>query len=130
MKIAFIIFNQMTALDLIGAYDALTRLKSMNILPQLEWDICSNTKEVTDDKGLKLLPTMIGMPLSDYDLIYVPGGFGTRALQYDSDFLQWLKTSSSVKLKVSVCSGALLLGAAGFLFGKCATTHPDRKSTL
>ena len=42
MKSAFIIFDQMTALDMIGAYDPLTRLKSMNILPDFEWDIETN----------------------------------------------------------------------------------------
>ena len=125
MKVAFIIFNQMTALDLIGAYDAITRLKYMNILPDLEWDMCSHTQDIADDKGLAFIPTKVGMSLAAYDLIYVPGGFGTRTLQYDSGFIEWLRTSQSAKLKVSVCTGALLLGAAGFLFDKCATTHPN-----
>ncbi|MBO1271711.1 MULTISPECIES: DJ-1/PfpI family protein [Shewanella] len=125
MKVAFIIFDQMTTLDLIGAYDPLTRLKSMNILPEFEWDICSFTKEVTDDKGLRLFPDKVGETLVGYDLIFVPGGFGTRSLQFDRGFTDWLKTGSSAKLKVSVCTGALLLGSAGFLAGKRATTHPN-----
>jgi cyclohexyl-isocyanide hydratase len=125
MKTAFIIFDQMTALDLIGAYDPLTRLKSMNILPDFEWDICAFTEEVTDDKGLWLSPDIVGQSLGGYDLIFVPGGFGTRSLQFDAGFIDWLKTASSVKLKVSVCTGALLMGAAGFLAGKLATTHPS-----
>jgi transcriptional regulator GlxA family with amidase domain len=123
MKVAFIIFDQMTALDLIGAYDPLTRLKSMNILPEFEWDICSFTEEVTDDKGLHFFPDKVGAPLGEYDLIFVPGGFGTRALQFDDGFMAWLKTATPVKLKVSVCTGALLLGSAGFLAGRRATTH-------
>lgn len=125
MKTAFIIFDQMTALDLIGAYDPLTRLKSMNILPDFEWDICAFTEEVTDDKGLRLSPDIVGQSLGGYDLIFVPGGFGTRSLQFDAGFTGWLKTASPVKLKVSVCTGALLMGAAGFLAGKRATTHPS-----
>ena len=125
MKVAFIIFNQMTALDLIGFYDPLTRLKSMNILPDIEWDICSFTEEVTDDKGLRFYPNKVGEPLNLYDLIFVPGGFGTRTLQFDNGFMDWLKTASSAKLKVSVCTGALLLGSVGFLAGKRATTHPS-----
>jgi transcriptional regulator GlxA family with amidase domain len=125
MKVAFIIFDKMTALDLIGAYDPLTRLKSMNFLPELEWDICSFTKNVTDDKGLRFFPDKVGAPLVGYDLIFVPGGFGTRSLQFDSSFTNWLKTGSPAKLKVSVCTGALLLGSAGFLAGKRATTHPS-----
>ncbi|MFC1857842.1 DJ-1/PfpI family protein [Thermodesulfobacteriota bacterium] len=125
MKTAFIIFDQMTALDLIGAYDPLTRLKSMNILPDFEWDICAFTEAVTDDKGLRLCPDSVGQSLDGYDLIFVPGGFGTRSLQFDAGFTDWLKAASPVKLKVSVCTGALLMGAAGFLAGKRATTHPS-----
>lgn len=79
MKCAFIIFNQMTSLDLIGFYDPLTRLKSMNILPDFEWDICSFTPEVTDDKGLRFFPEKVGESLVGYDIIFVPGGFGTRS---------------------------------------------------
>lgn len=125
MKTAFIIFDQMTALDLIGAYDALSRLKSMHILAEFEWDLCSFTEEVTDHNGLRFFPDKVGESLAGYDLIFVPGGFGTRALQFDSNFTGWLKTASPVQLKVSVCTGALLMGAAGFLFGRRATTHPS-----
>lgn len=125
MKCAFIIFDQMTSLDLIGAYDPLTRLKSMNILSDFEWDICSFTHEVTDDKGLRFFPEKVAEPLGGYDFIFVPGGFGTRSLQFDDSFISWLKTASPAKLKVSVCTGALLLGSAGFLAGKRATTHPS-----
>ncbi|WP_028580864.1 DJ-1/PfpI family protein [Desulfogranum japonicum] len=124
MKAAFIIFDQMTTLDLIGAYDPLTRLKSMNILPEFEWDMCSLTQKVADDRGLRFFPDTAGEPLGEYDLIFVPGGFGTRSLQFDTEFTAWIQTASSAKLKVSVCTGALLLGSAGFLAGKRATTHP------
>jgi cyclohexyl-isocyanide hydratase len=58
-------------------------------------------------------------------MVVVPGGFGTRALVHDAGFIQWLKTCEPCKWKVSVCTGALLLGAAGFLKGKRATTHPS-----
>ena len=125
MKAAFIIFDQMTALDLIGAYDPLTRLKSMNFLSDFEWDICAFTAEVTDDRGLRFSPDRIGESFSKYDLIFLPGGFGARSLQFDKNFIDWLITASPVKLKVSVCTGALLMGAAGFLAGKRATTHPN-----
>ena len=55
---------------------------------------------------------------------------GTRLLQRDSEFVDWLKSASSAKLKISVCTGALLLGAAGFLRGKRATTHPQALKEL
>ena len=49
MKTAFVIFDRMTALDLIGVYDPLTRLKSMNFVPEFNWKICAFTEEVSDD---------------------------------------------------------------------------------
>ncbi len=125
MKMAFIIFERMTALDFIGIYDPLTRLKSMDFIPNLDWDICAFTEDVKDDKGLNFTPTVVGGSLQQYDLIVIPGGFGTRALWKDTAFIQWLQTSNPSSLKVSVCTGSILLGAAGFLKGKRATTHPN-----
>jgi len=125
MKTAFIIFDQMTALDLIGVYDPLTRLKSMNFVPEFNWQICAFTEEVSDDKGLRFAPDTVAVSLSEYDMIVVPGGFGTRSLQHDKAFMDWLRSADPVKLKTSVCTGALLLGSAGFLIGKRATTHPN-----
>jgi cyclohexyl-isocyanide hydratase len=124
MKTAFIIFNQMTALDLIGVYDPLTRLQSMNFLPEFNWRICAFTQKVCDDKGLRFTPDTVAAPLGGYDMLVIPGGFGTRALQHDRAFMEWLRSAAPVKLKTSVCTGALLLGSAGFLTGKQATTHP------
>ena len=125
MKVAFVIFNRMTALDFVGVYDPVTRLKAMGLLPQLSWDICAYTKEVTDDKGLAFTPTKVGEPLRSYDLLIVPGGFGSRELVDDAPFIEWLRTAAPCELKASVCTGSLLLGAAGFLEGRRATTHPN-----
>ena len=125
MKTAFIIFDRMTALDLIGVYDPLTRLKSMNFLPGFNWEICAFTEEVFDDKGLRFTPDTVAMSLGEYDMIVLPGGFGTRTLQHDKSFMDWLRSADPVKLKTSVCTGSLLLGSAGFLTGKRATTHPN-----
>lgn len=133
MKAALIVFDKMTYLDFVGFYDPVTRLKSMNILPDFEWRICSNRKQVADDRGprgMTMIPESVLEPLTGYDLLFVPGGMGTRPLQNDSGFIDWLKSASSAKLKVSVCTGALLLGAAGFLRGKRATTHPGALKDL
>jgi cyclohexyl-isocyanide hydratase len=72
----------------------------------------------------------VGEPLDSYDLLVVPGGMGTRKLQHDRAFVDWLKSARSARLKTSVCSGALLLGAAGFLQGRRATTHPGAYKEL
>jgi cyclohexyl-isocyanide hydratase len=125
MKVAFIVYTGMTALDFIGVYDPVIRLKTMDFMPDLEWDICAHSQEVSDNAGLRFTPNKIGESLQPYDMIIVPGGIGTRNLVDDPELIAWLKTSASCKFKVSVCTGSLLLGAAGFLEGKTATTHPN-----
>ena len=130
MKAAFIVFDRMTSLDFIGFYDAVTRLKSMKIMEDFEWRICAMAKQVTDDRGLRIEADSVAEPLTAHDMVFVPGGFGTRALQHDAEFVQWLQTASGAQLKVSVCTGALLLGAAGFLKGLRATTHPSAYKEL
>ncbi len=130
MQAAFIVFDHMTSLDFVGFYDPVSRLKSMKIMDDFEWRICSMTRHVVDDRGLRLEADAVAEPLAAYDLLFVPGGFGTRKLQHDRAFLDWLTTARSVPLKVSVCTGALLLGAAGFLRGRRATTHPSAYQQL
>lgn len=130
MKIAFIIFNDITWLDLIGAYDPISRLKKMSYLPGLSWDFCSFTEVTSDHYGACFRPTKIQSSLKDYDMIYVPGGYGTLTLLLDQPFIKWLQTAESVPLKVSVCTGSILLGAAGFLKNNKATTHFSEFETL
>ena len=123
MKAALVIFERMTALDFVGVYDPVTRLKTMGLMPELSWDVCAHTERVADDRGLAFTPTRVAEPLHCYDLLIVPGGLGTRALVEDAGFVGWLRTAAPCGLKASVCTGALLLGAAGFLEGRRATTH-------
>jgi transcriptional regulator GlxA family with amidase domain len=130
MRAAFVVFDRMTALDFVGVYDPLTRLRSMGLDPRFDWRVCAWQTPVADDRGLRFSPDTVGESLGGFDLLVVPGGFGTRALARDADFLRWLGTAAGVPLKVSVCTGALLLGAAEFLRGKPATTHPKALSEL
>ncbi len=130
MKIAFVIFNGLTALDFIGVYDAVTRLKTMHFIEDLYWDICAYTESVSDKTGVVLTPNKVRQSLSEYDMVVVPGGYGTRKLVNDVEFIEWLKTSASCKIKASVCTGSILFGAAGFLAGKRATTHPTAYAEL
>lgn len=123
MKIAYIVFDGITWLDFIGIYDPISRLKSLNYLPTLTWDICSFTETVSDNLGLGINPGKIQNPLADYDVIIIPGGFGTRELQFNDGFMNWIRNAETVKYKISICTGSLILGAAGFLKGKKATTN-------
>jgi len=130
MKAAFVLFDQLTVLDFVGVYDPVTRLRSMNFMPDFEWRLCGWTESITDDRGLRLIPQVVREPLGGYDLLIVPGGLGTRKLMNEPDFLDWMRTAATVPLKASVCTGSLLLGAAGFLTGKEATTHTSAMDAL
>ncbi|HTA75928.1 MAG TPA: DJ-1/PfpI family protein [bacterium] len=130
MKIGFVIYEGMTTLDFVGVYDPLTRLKTMGFISDLSWDICARSEQVVDSTGLSLKATAVNQPLSHYDLVIVPGGPVGRDLSQNVDFIQWIKTMENCPLKVSVCSGSLILGAAGFLKDKKATSHPSRIADL
>lgn len=130
MKLAIILFETMTSLDFIGFYDGVTRLKSMGFIDNLSWDICAYDEQVSDDRGVTYKIPCVRPNLAGYDLIFVPGGMGTRTLIHDTAFIAWLQTAKDVPYKVAVCTGSLLLGAAGFLKGKKATTHPNALELL
>ncbi|WP_166239835.1 DJ-1/PfpI family protein [Paenibacillus turpanensis] len=124
MKIAFIFFNDMTTLDFSGFHNAVTWLKRLGYMEQLSWDYCAMAPEVTDDRGMRIGIDRVQPDLSAYDLVFMPGGAATRKLVHDEEFIRWLQTAETVRYKASVCTGALLYGAAGFLAGKQITTNP------
>ena len=130
MRAAFIVFDGMTALDFIGFYDPLTRLKSMKIMENFNWNVCALQDEIVDDRGLKLAPNCVGGALESYDMLVIPGGYGTRKLRHEPEFMEWIASAAAVPIKVSVCTGALILGAAGYLKGRRATTHPSAYDEL
>lgn len=130
MKIAYIIFNGITWLDLIGVYEPVGKLRSRNYISDLSWDVCSYTENAEDPFGFSVRPTKVQTPLNIYDAIIVPGGIGTRQLQYDQQFLEWIRTATDCKYKISICTGSLILGAAGFLKDKKATTNFQEYESL
>ncbi len=127
MKVAFIIYNNLTALDFIGVYDPITRLKTMGFISDLTWEICAYSETVKDSAGLQFVPTQVQQPLQGFDWVIVPGGITALVYQLaqDQEFIAWLKSAAACPLKASVCTGSLLLGAAGFLQGRKATSHPN-----
>lgn len=130
MKAGFIVFDRLTLMDFVGVYDGFTRLKTMDYIPDMSWEICALTPEVTDDRGVTLKTSWVNKPLDGFDVVVAAGGFGTRPLVEDRAFMDWIKTAAPCELKASVCTGALLYGAAGFLEGKRATTHPNAFQAL
>ena len=122
-RIALLAFPRLTFLDLIGVYDALRRLAPMGIDSSVSVRIIGTEKEIVDDSGLHVRPDAVYEDLTGFDLLFVPGGFGTRTLMNDAHFVDYLRTWGDVRPLASVCTGSLLLGAAGYLRGLRATTH-------
>ena len=130
MKIALVLFNGVTFLDFVGFYDVIYRLNLFDATKGTTWDICGLTDEVTDELGMTVNVNVIKPDLADYDLVFIPGGMGTRRLKEDNEFVDWIRTAEAVEYKLSVCTGSLLWGAAGFLQQKRATTHPNAYDLL
>jgi len=130
MKIAFVLFNGVTFLDFVGFYDVICRLNLFPGWRETTWDICGLTEEVAVERGMRVKVNRLAPDLSGYDMLFVPGGMGTRKLKDDPAFVDWLKTARDVPYKVSVCTGSLLVGAAGFLKDRKATTHPNAYGLL
>ncbi len=130
MNIAYILFNEITLLDFIGIYDPIKNLKSRDYISNLNWDLCAMSPMIQDSFNLQLKIDKVKPDLSNYDMIIVPGGYGTRHLQHDEAFINWLNTGKSADYIVSICTGSLLLGAAGMLFNKAATTNANEYNAL
>jgi cyclohexyl-isocyanide hydratase len=124
MRFAFVVYDDLTLLDFSGIYYPITRLKSMGFIQDLEYDVCAFKETVRSFEGLELRPNKINNNLSEYDYVFLPGGNGIMSLLNDNDFLTWIRGISSNTTMTAVCGGTLLLGAAGLLNGKRATTHP------
>ncbi|MBB6669221.1 DJ-1/PfpI family protein [Cohnella nanjingensis] len=128
MKAAFVLFDGMTTLDFAGFFDGLTSLNRLG--HEVEYELCGPAATVTDDRGMRLGDCRVDPDLSVFDLVFVPGGFRTRELRFDESFVGWLRTAARAPWIVSVCTGALLLGAAGLLAGRRATTNPSAYELL
>ncbi len=129
-RIAFLVFPRLTLLDFVGGYDALRRVAGMGIDTSVTHRIIGTEAAIVDDSGLRVTPDGVYEDLASFDLLYVPGGYGTRPLMDDARFIEYLKTWGAERPLASVCTGALLLGRAGYLAGKRATTHHGAYDTL
>jgi putative intracellular protease/amidase len=120
MQIAAVLFERLTALDLIGPYEVLQRLPGATVT-----FVGHRRGEVRTDNGfLGLTVDATFDELPHPDVVVVPGGVGTRALLEDEPLLGWLRTAHETsRYTTSVCTGSLVLGAAGLLEGLTATTH-------
>jgi transcriptional regulator GlxA family with amidase domain len=98
--------------------------RSEESAPFRVFTIAKTREPVTATGGLVVVPQYGFAGTPRIDLLVVPGGFGTRALLHDTETLDWIReTAAKARQVTSVCTGALLLGKAGLLQGRRATTH-------
>lgn len=120
MQIAIPIFPKLTALDAVGPYEVLQRLPSAEVV--FVGHEVGNIRTENGLLGLQVDAAFEDVPSPD--VIVFPGGIGTRALMKDERVLDWLrKAHETTAFTTSVCTGALILGAAGLLDGLEAATH-------
>ena len=120
VQVAIPLFPKFTALDAVGPYEVLQRIPTFDIV-----FVGHDRGEVRSENG------MIGLTadatfeeVATPDVVVFPGGVGTRPLQHDERVLEWVRrTHAGTRFTTSVCTGSLVLGAAGLLQGLSATTH-------
>jgi transcriptional regulator GlxA family with amidase domain len=120
MKIAIVLYDRLTALDAIGPYEVLSRLPGARVT-----FVGAQAGPVTTDNGmLTLLAESSLAELGDPDIVLVPGGPGEVAERAGGEVLEWLReVDRTSSWTTSVCTGSLILAAAGLLDGRPATSH-------
>jgi putative intracellular protease/amidase len=120
LQVAIPLFPQFTALDSVGPYEVLQRIPSIDVV-----FIGHQRGEFRSENGmLGLTADATFDDVTEPDVIVFPGGVGTRPLQHDERVLEWVRHAhATTRFTTSVCTGSLVLGAAGLLNGLTATTH-------
>lgn len=120
MKIAILLYEGFTALDAIGPYEVLRSVPGWEV----EF-VAARRGEVRTDSGVVGLTADRSLEeVGEPEIVLVPGGIGTRKKMADEELLSWLRrVDATTKWTTSVCTGSLLLAAAGLLEGRRATGH-------
>jgi cyclohexyl-isocyanide hydratase len=118
LTIGSLLFDGIDQIDLTGPFEVLSRI------PNASYRLYGKTPApVRDVKGLQLVPDATLADAPQLDVLHVPGGFGQEALMEDEEMLGWIRRQAEAARIFSVCTGALICGAAGLLRGRRATTH-------
>ena len=133
VTVGILIFDGVEVLDFAGPFEVLSRARltpgvesrrSDESAPFRVFTVARTRDPITATGGLVVVPAHGFADAPAIDLLVVPGGFGTRALLHDEETLGWIRqTAAGARRVTSVCTGALLLGKAGLLQGRRATTH-------
>lgn len=119
MLVAILLFDRVTALDAVGPYEVLQRVPGAEIVFP-----AARPGPQRTDGALALVADASLDDVPAADVLVVPGGFGTRPLIHDEALLDWIRrVHATTTWTASVCTGSLLLAAAGLLDGLEATTH-------
>lgn len=119
LHIAFVLFPNVTQLDFTGPLQVLSRVPGAKVHLAAK-----SMAPVATDAVLTLNPTCTFATCPPVDVLVIPGGFGVDNAMNDPDLMSFVKRESArAKYVTSVCTGAFILGAAGLLKGKRATTH-------
>jgi len=118
-RIGMLIFPRMTQLDMTGPYEVLARL------PDATVELVARTlAPVATDRGMQIVPTSTYVDCPPLDVVMVPGGPGQQDLMEDEEALAFLRRQAAgARYVTSVCTGSLVLAAAGLLKGRRATCH-------
>lgn len=126
LSVGCLIFPQMDQIDFTGPFEVLSRMPDTTV--QI---MARELTPVCDVQGLQLAPDMRIAEAGDFDVLLVPGGYGQQALMHDEEVLGLIrKQIDAERLLFSVCTGALLCGAAGVLAGRQVTTHWAARSLM
>lgn len=118
-RIGMVLFPRLTQLDLTGPFEVLVRMPGAQV--DLLWH---RIEPVVTDRGLILTPTATFDGYGTPDILFIPGGPGQLAAMDDAALVGFVRRAGrAARLVTSVCTGALILGAAGLLVGRRATTH-------
>jgi cyclohexyl-isocyanide hydratase len=118
-EIGLLLFPDITQLDLTGPYEVFIKFPDAKV--RLIW---KSLDPVTAGGGMRILPDTSFADCPQLDLVCVPGGAGMNPLLNDDETLAFIRSQAlEARYVTSVCTGALVLGAAGLLKGKRATTH-------
>lgn len=117
--IGLLLFPNITQLDLTGPFEVFSKMPGADV--RLIW---KTLDPVRAESGMRILPNTTLADCPPLDVIVVPGGPGMNALMEDAEVLDFLRHQAvGARFVASVCTGALVLGAAGLLTGKHATSH-------
>ncbi len=126
LRCGMLVFPDLTQLDLTGPYEILARLPGAEV--RLLW---KTLDPVRSEHGLTILPMATFADCGPLDLVLVPGGGGINPLLEDAEVLDFLRRAAQgARYVVGVCTGSLVLGAAGLLRGKRAGTHWTSRDLL